>query len=237
MSATERKVIGQKEFEYHADLGFVNGLKYALAFKVRKKIFDLFMREFRPTQQSRVADLGVTANRGDRVHYFFEMLYPYPKSLTGIGREDAYWYCEAFPGMTYINADLRTIPLPDRYFDYAICNAVVEHAGDRESQARLVHEVCRVSKAVMVTTPNAGFPVDPHTFVPFAHWLPERAYRVVLRGLGLSQFASIDVLNPLRGRDFVALFPSSRRNRLLHIGLPLARTNLVCVSTVDDGAQ
>src|SRR5438128_10580301 len=182
--ATERKVIGQKEFEYHADLGFVNGLKYALAFKVRKKVFDLFMREFRPTPESRVADLGVTANRSDRVHYFFEMLYPYPKSLTGIGREDAYWYCEAFPGMTYINADLRAIPLPDRYFDYAICNAVVEHAGNRQSQARLVHEVCRVSKAVMVTTPNAAFPIDPHTFVPFAHWLPERAYRAVLRGLG-----------------------------------------------------
>jgi len=231
VSPIERGALGDREFEYHANLGLLNRVNYALSFRVRRRVFDLFMREFKPTSQSRVADLGVTANRGNPVHYFFEALYPYPQNLTAIGREGAGWYPEAFPGVTYINADLRSIPLPDRDFDYGICNAVVEHAGTRESQAQMVREVCRVCKFVMITTPNAAFPVDPHTFVPIAHWLPERMYRSVLRGVGFPQFADIEVLNPLTPRGFLSLFPVSRRNRLLKVGFPLLPTNLVCISS------
>ena len=221
-----------REFEYHADLGLLNRINYALSGRVRRKMFDLFMRECRPSPESRVGDLGVTTNQGTPVHYFFETLYPWKEKLTAVGREEAYWYPEKFPGLKYINADLRSIPLPDGYFDAAICNAVVEHAGVREQQAQLVHEVCRVSKCVMLTTPNAGFPVDPHTFVPFAHWLPEPYYRAALRALGSAAFADIEVLNPLRGSELVALFPPSRRNRLLRVGFPLLPTNLACISSV-----
>lgn len=231
MATPRGDALDDKEFEYHADLGLLNRVNYALSIRVRRKVFGLFMHEFKPSPDSRVVDLGVTANRGTPVHYFFETLYPYRKSLTAIGREDAYWYPEVFPGMTYINADLRSIPLPDRYFDYGFCNAVVEHAGTRESQAALVHEVCRVCKGLMVITPNGGFPVDPHTFVPIAHWLPEPMYRAVLRSLGFGSFASVEVLNPLTAHSFLALFPPSRRNRLLKIGFPLLPTNLVCIST------
>jgi hypothetical protein len=220
------------EFGYHANLGFFNRLNYALSARVRRKVFDLFMRECRPTPDFLVGDLGVTANQGHPVHYFFEALYPWRDKLTAVGREGAYWYPEKFPGMTYINADLRSIPLPDGHFDAAICNAVVEHAGVREQQARLIHEVCRVSKRVMVTTPNAGFPVDPHTFVPFAHWLPEPQYRAVLRLLVQGAFADIEVLNPLGASEFLALFPANRKNHLLKVGFPLLPTNLVCISSV-----
>lgn len=231
MTGIEDRAMGDREFEYHANLGFLNRMNYALSFKVRRKIFELFMREFKPTPESRVADLGVTTNRGNPVHYFFETLYPYRQNLTAIGREGADWYPEIFSGVTYINADLRSIPLPDRHFDYGICNAVVEHAGMRESQAQLVREVCRVCKAVMFTTPNAAFPIDPHTFVPIAHWLPEPIYRAVLRRLGFNQFASVEVLNPLTARAFLGLFPTSRHNRLLKVGFPLLPTNLVCTSS------
>src|SRR6267378_721786 len=216
----------EREFEYHADLGLLNRINYALSGRVRRKMFDLFMQEARPTAESRVGDLGVTANQGTPVHHFFETLYPWRENLTAVGREEAYWYSEKFSGMKYINTDLRSIPLPDGYFDAAICNAVVEHAGVREQQAQLIHEVCRVSKWVMVTTPNARFPVDPHTFVPFAHWLPEPYYRSVLRTLGHGAFADVEVLNPLRGSELMALFPPARKNRLIKVGFPLLPTNL-----------
>jgi hypothetical protein len=219
-----------KEFEYHADLGWANRINYAMSSRVRRRLFDLFMKEFRPTRDSRVADLGVTANRAEPVHYFFESWYPHTHNLTAIGREHADWYREAFPGITYVNADLRSIPFPDGYFDYGICNAVVEHAGARAAQAALIAEVCRVCRAVMVATPNGAFPVDPHTFLPVAHWLPERGYRAALRLCGFSEFADIEVLNPLMPGSFLELFPRSRQNRLVKIGLPLLRTNLVCIS-------
>lgn len=228
----EQEQTSALEFQYHANLGILNRINYALSARVRRKMCDLFMREFKPTPQSRVGDLGATANQGTAVHYFFETFYPWKEKLTAVSREEAYWYPEKFPGMTYVNADLRSIPLPDNHFDAAICNAVVEHAGVRAEQVRLIHEVCRVSKRVMVTTPNAGFPVDPHTFVPFAHWLPEPYYRAALRALGQEAFADIEVLNPLRASEFIALFPSSRKNRLLRVGFPLLPTNLVCISSV-----
>ena len=59
--------------------------------------------------------------------------------------------------MSFLEADLRSIPLPDGYFYSGLCNAVVEHGGTREQQRALVGEVCRVSRCVMFTTPNRVF--------------------------------------------------------------------------------
>lgn len=135
-----------------------------------------------------------------------------------------------FRGVKFLEADLRTIPLPTGYFDYGICNAVVEHAGPAEQQAALVAEVCRVCRSVLFTTPNKRFPVELHTWLPVLHWLPDQAYRVVLRRLGFTYFADVENLNLLDASSFLALFPGSRRNELMKAGLPLLRSNLLCVS-------
>lgn len=218
---------------YSTELGVLDRIKNDLAFQVRRRIFERFMREFSPGPRARVADFGVSGHRDHPVHYFFETLYPYRESLTVIGRqaEEAAWFAEAFPGSRFVEADLRAIPLPDRYFDYGICNAVVEHAGSRDQQVALVAEVCRVSRCVLFTTPNKRFPVELHTFLPFLHWLPDGTYRAALRALGHSYFADIDNLNLLDASSFLSLFPPSRRSRLVRSGLPLLRSNLVCISS------
>jgi len=219
--------------DYTTNLGFLERYKNDLAFKVRSKVFELFMHECSPRPDSPVADFGVSGHRSHRVHYFFEELYPYRESLTAIGRasEEAGWLPEQFPGMHYLEADLRSIPLPDRHFEYGICNAVVEHAGPREQQIALVREVCRVCRCVMFTTPNKRFPIEVHTFLPLVHWLPEPAYRAVLRGIGFGYFADIENLNLLDEAAFRGLFPRSRRNRMFRMGLPLLTTNLICISS------
>jgi hypothetical protein len=99
----------------------------------------------------------------------------------------------------------------------------------------LVHEVCRVSRKVMFTTPNKDFPVEVHTFVPLAHWLPDPQFRAVLRRLGYHDLARVDQLNPLDAPTFVSLFPPDRDTHLAASGLPLLRTNLICMSTARDG--
>ena len=217
---------------YATELGALDRIKNDLAFQVRRRIFDRFMRECAPGPEARVADFGVSGNRDHPVHYFFESLYPHRGRITAIGRaaEEAGWFTEAFPGLRFLEADLREIPLPDGYFDYGICNAVVEHGGTREQQVALVAEVCRVSRCVLFTTPNKRFPVELHTWLPVLHWLPDPTYRAVLRRLGLGYFAEVDNLNLLDARAFLSLFPASRRNRLLRSGLPLLRSNLVCLS-------
>jgi hypothetical protein len=220
--------------KYSAELGRLDRLKNDLAMKVRRGIFDLFMRECAPGPHARVADFGVSGHRDHEAHTFFEQLYPFREQLTVIGRasEEARWFAEEFPGITYLEADLRAIPRPNAYFDYGLCNAVVEHAGTREQQRALVAEVCRVSRCVVFTTPNKRFPVELHTFLPLLHWLPDPAYRKALRRLGQSHFAEVENLNLLDGPTFLSLFPPERDNRLLATGLPLLPSNLVCVSWV-----
>jgi hypothetical protein len=217
---------------YATELGAFDRIKNNLAFQVRRRIFERFMRECAPGPEARVADFGVSGHRDHPVHYFFETLYPHRDRLTVIGRaaEDAGWFPEAFPGLRFLEADLREIPLPDGYFDYGICNAVVEHAGSRAQQIALVSEVCRVCRCVLFTTPNKRFPMELHTWLPLLHWLPDPAYRAVLRRLRLDYFADVENLNLLGAGAFLALFPPSRENRLLRSGIPLLRSNLVCLS-------
>jgi SAM-dependent methyltransferase len=218
---------------YTTQLGPIDRLKNDLALKARRRVFSRFMAECRPTPTDRVADFGVSGHRDHPAHYFFESLFPYKQQLTAIGQsaEDADWFPEQFPGLTFLEADLRSIPLPNNYFEAGICNAVVEHAGERDAQAALVKEVCRVCRRALFTTPNKAFPVELHTFLPLVHWLPDPTFRRILRTLGYGSLARVDDLNPLAASAFLSLFPSDRSTRLLHTGLPLVlSTNLLALS-------
>ena len=70
-----------------------------------------------------------------------------------------------------------------------------------------------------MTTPNRWFPLDPHTLLPFAHWLPPGARRDRLfRARGFD-----DVLDPLGPSELAALFPypvriASRGMTLVAVG-------------------
>jgi SAM-dependent methyltransferase len=146
---------------------------------------------------------------------FFEALYPWPERITGVGHTELARFAAAFPRVRAVRADGRELPFADGEFDIGFSNAVVEHvAGGRAGQRQFVHELCRVSGRVFVTTPNRFFPLDPHTLVPFAHWLPRRARERVLRARGFD-----DVLDPLGPKELAALFPY--RVRVINSGMTL----------------
>ena len=177
-----------------------------VSLRSRERKLRVFLDTFRPGPEATVVDVGVTdAPFGDgSSDNFFEALYPWPEQITAVGNTELDRFSAAFPQVKAVQSDGRRLPFGDGEFELGFSNAVVEHvAGGREGQRQFVHELCRVASRVFVTTPNRWFPLDPHTLLPFAHWLPpgERRDRL-FRARGFD-----DVLDPLGPSELASLFP------------------------------
>lgn len=184
----------------------------------RERKLQLFLDLNKPGPETTVVDVGVTdAPFGDgSTDNFLEALYPWPERITGVGHTELDRFAAAFPRVRVVRADGRELPFRDGEFDLGFSNAVVEHvAGGRDEQRRFVGELCRVARRVFVTTPNRWFPLDPHTRLPFVHWLPAGSRRDrLLRWRGFD-----DVLDPLGPSELASLFPYPVR--VLNRGLTL----------------
>jgi SAM-dependent methyltransferase len=180
-----------------------------VSLRSRERKLELFLSELRPGPETSVVDVGVTDAPfgGGSTDNFFEALYPWPGQVTAVGHTELDRFAAAFPAVTAVRADGRHLPFADAQFDVGFSNAVIEHvAGGREGQRLFVHELCRVARRVFVTTPNRFFPLEVHTLLPFAHWLPPTPRGRVLRARGFD-----DVLDPLGPKELAALFPYSVR--------------------------
>ncbi len=188
-----------------------------VSMRSRRRKLGLFMEHLAPGPETTIVDVGVTdASFGPgSSDNFFEALYPWPGRITAVGVTGLERFQHAFPSIRTVIADGRDLPFGDAEFDVGFSNAVVEHVGGgREGQRRFVHELCRVARQVFVTTPNRFFPLEVHTLVPFAHWLPTTARDRILRARGFD-----DVLEPLGPRELAGLFPY--RVRVLNLGMTL----------------
>ena len=67
--------------------------------------------------------------------------------------------------------DARKLPYRLQSVDLVVSNAVVEHVGDESDQVTFVAEHHRVGRVWVLTTPNRWFPVEPHSFTLFRHYL------------------------------------------------------------------
>jgi SAM-dependent methyltransferase len=72
----------------------------------------------------------------------------------------------------FIRGDAMYLPFADQSVDVTICAQVYEHVPDAE---RLIQEINRVLEpggTVFFSGPNWLFPIEPHYYLPFLHWLP-----------------------------------------------------------------
>jgi SAM-dependent methyltransferase len=126
-----------------------------------------------------------------------------------------------YPG-PFVRADAAAgLPFADGEFDLVYSSSVVEHVVP-ERRAAFAAELRRVGRGWYVQTPAYSFPIEPHSLLPFAHWLPPRLRRRYWR---LGAAGSWEEISLLRRSELERLFGPARAER---VG-PLVKS-WVCVS-------
>jgi len=115
-----------------------------------------------------------------------------------------------YPG-PFVRADAADgLPFADDEFDLVYCSSVIEHV-PRARRAAFAAEVRRVGRGWFVQTPAFTFPIEPHSLLPFAHWLPiglrRRYWRVGAAG-------AWEEISLLRRSELEDLFGPARPERM-----------------------
>jgi SAM-dependent methyltransferase len=131
------------------------------------------------------------------------------------------------------------LPFADGHFDITFSNAVIEHVGSRNRQRLFLEEMLRVSRRFFIATPNRWFVIEPHTGLPFLHYLPAAAFRRVLRHTRYRFWSEESNLNLLSRMDLLRLFPTEVRPILdwVGIGWGSCKSNLVAYGWSHDASE
>lgn len=191
--------------DYFSKRSPLRRLASSFSLRARRRMFAHVMRRIDFTEHTTVLDVGVTPDRDLPESNFFEALYAHPENITATSIEDASNISTTFPGVKFVRTSGVRLPFADKTFDVAVSFAVLEHVGEPANQARFLQELARVARIVFVTTPDRDFPIELHTFLPLAHWLPQRLHQAILRALGMTFWAKTENLNLVRGAELLKL--------------------------------
>lgn len=85
--------------------------------------------------------------------------------------------------------------LPSESVDVAICNQVYEHVESPEDLLSQLHLVLKPKGVCYFAGPNLLWPIEPHVFWPFVHWLPRASAKRLMRLLGSHQADELDAFS------------------------------------------
>jgi len=186
----------------------------------RDRIYEDFIEHCRPHASDKILDVGVSDIVSEAAN-LVERKYPYPDRITAAGLSAAGEFRETFPQVTYTQIEAnRPLPFPDKHFDIATSNAVLEHVGSHANQQLFVREMIRVAQRVFISVPNRWFPVEHHTGIPLAHYW-DASFRLACDLLGRSEWAEEANLIRMSKRALEALAPAGVSWRAGYTGIPL----------------
>ena len=197
---------------------------YELLFRgFRGRRMKRFVKTFQPTAETTVLDVGGTPYNWERIDARF------PITLLNTERQEADGLDACY---TLVQGTGTQLEYPDRSFDIAFSNSVIEHVGSLDEQRAFAKELRRVGRQVWVQTPARGFFFEPHLLTPFIHFLPRSWQRRLVRNFTLWGWitrpsrASVDrMLGELRLLDhatFRELFPDCEIHRERFFGFTKA---------------
>jgi 2-polyprenyl-3-methyl-5-hydroxy-6-metoxy-1,4-benzoquinol methylase len=100
---------------------------------------------------------------------------PYVKSITGIDPEPwPEWsdFQEQYPNLQFSHESIESLSLTDNSIDIIICNQVYEHVPNPQYLIAEIYRILKPGGYCYFAGPNLLFPIEPHVFWPFVHWLP-----------------------------------------------------------------
>ncbi len=194
---------------YDTARGPLRRLAAPLAARARARRHERFFTPLRLPDDASILDVGCGA-------LGLRALEP-ERDITGVDLIEQ----PGYPG-PFVRADASEgLPFADGEFDLVYCSSVIEHVPP-ERRPAFASELRRVGRGWFVQTPAFSFPIEPHSLLPGAHWLPVRLRRRYWR---LGAAGGWEEISLLRRREVEALFGPARPERFG----PLVKS-WVCVS-------
>jgi hypothetical protein len=191
-------------------------LTRALAYRhllanVKRKRAATFVEMMRPKPGETILDIGSADGK-------FWSTYMPPGALQGVHMLSCDLDPSGGPRPGFIVANALRLPFADKSIDIAFSNSVLEHVGPAVAQARYASEIRRVAKRYFVQVPNRDFPIEPHYFIPFMQYLPNRAQLWISKVLvGAPEEIHLPNYTTLR-----SLFPDATIERERFLGMTKA---------------
>jgi ubiquinone/menaquinone biosynthesis C-methylase UbiE len=119
--------------------------------RFRRRRIQFFCSAFQPPACRTVLDVGGTSQIWRMLDTAYEvtLLNEDPQEL-----ETGSYRC--------VIGDGCNLQFPDKSFDVAFSNSVIEHVGNWKDMQRFASELRRVENSFYCQTPNKWFPVEPH---------------------------------------------------------------------------
>ena len=191
-------------------------LAYRLAQTSRQEKLELLLTEISIDSRVRILDIGAGAE-WECSENTLERYYPHPERIVAVSLDEGVRDLKhAYPAVTWMQANGLALPFTDKTFDVAFSNAVIEHIIGDSARRQFIGEMLRVAKRRFVTTPNALFPIEPHSRLPIVHWLPDSWHNWIIRRIGIGFISKgpggyYDPITPGKLRGY---FADSRRVRI-----------------------